>query len=291
MSIILGVLSLVVSILVPSIISFFADFELMHFSILFVIPVGAAVIGYICGFGYYKGLFLANKFISKNQIIVGIIISIICMFGVEFAGYQLLRVDPVTSELIYGFQGDHISNYVVDGFGQLTFFNYLRYKIENSSISFSYRSTSIGSVSNPIICWIFNIIDYLGVTLGVMIAALNQKNQEYCHTCSLYKKKKKLFSLPLSEGTECIQMLEECKSKDGSGEALANILSTYHKEDKLQKQEHFDFEMIYCSSCRTAKLNFIKYIINSKKQIQKDDSFTHTLEIDYDCANRFLSVE
>lgn len=288
MSIIFGLLTLVVSILLPSAILYFTEFELLHFSMFFIIPVGAIVIGYICGYGYYKGLFLSNKYISKIQIVIGVILSVICMFGIEYVCYQFIRIDPVTNEMIYGFTGDHISNYYLDDFGQLTFFNYIRFKIENTPISFSYKARSIGTVSNPIICWIFNIIDYLGVTLGVIFAALYQKRHEYCHTCKLYKKKKQLFEIPLSEGAEYIQKLEEAKLSNDSSEKISSLLNSYHGDNGLKKQEHYDCEMIYCSSCRTAKLCFTRYMLNSKKQIEKDNSYEYSLDIDYDCARRFI---
>ncbi|MGB4659944.1 MAG: hypothetical protein WBI07_12235 [Mobilitalea sp.] len=288
MSILLGSFTLVLSILLPSAILYFTGFELLHFSLFFIIPVGAIAIGYICGYGYFKGLYLSNKYISKTQIIVGIIISFLCMLGIEFACYQFICVDPVTNELVYSFKGDSISNYYMEGFGQLTFFNYIRFKIESTPISFSYKARAIGDVTNPVVCWIFYIVDFLGITLGVVIAALYQRGHEYCHTCNLYNKKIKLFSLSNSEGSECINRLNEFMSDNNDGETLGSILISYRKDNELHKQDHYDCVMIYCDSCRTANINFKKYLLNSKKQIEEVTSFVYSLNIDYDSAKSFL---
>jgi chromosome segregation ATPase len=104
----------------------------------------------------------------------------------------------------------------------------------------------------------------------------------------LYNKKIKLFSLSNSDGSECIDRLNESMSDNNVGETLGSILISYRKDNELHKQDHYDCVMIYCDSCRTANINFKKYLLNSKKQIEEVTSFVYSLNIDYDSAKSFL---
>ena len=194
MSIILGILSLIISIVLPIFILILTDFPAIHFSLLFIIPVGALIIGFICGFGYYKGLHKSNKFISGKHYLIGLILSLICIFGIKYIGYMFTCIDPQTYDIVYTLDGDHISNYEIDGYGQLDFLTYTKYMIENTPISFSYKARSLGDVSNPIMGWVFTMIDFLGVIAGCLFAGYYIKDENpYCHSCNLYKKKKTIF--------------------------------------------------------------------------------------------------
>lgn len=289
MSILFGLISLLLSILLPVLITFFAGFQPMHFSIFFIIPIGAIFIGYICGYGYFKGLSKSNTFVSRRHFIIGVILSIICILGIKYATYTVTCIDPQTSEIIYTLDGDHISNYEIEGYGQLNFLTYNKYIIENTPISFSRRGRSIGEVSNPIVGWIFAIIDYLGVAVGYLYSGIKLKKRPYCDRCMLYKKEKKLFKFSKANGSELFNELEGSLSKMDMGESFSTLMNKFKLDDSSINQEHYLCKIIYCEDCKDASLSFSLYEFDSKRKLKENSEFSHAVNVKYDLVKGFLT--
>jgi hypothetical protein len=281
MSILFGTLSLFLSIFLPVLILFITGFQIMSFSLFFIIPVGALAIGYLCGYGYFKGLVKSNTYILRKHFLIGIILSFVCIIGIKYATYSLTCLDPETYDIVYSLDGDHVSNYEVDGYGQMNFLNYTIFMIETTPISFSYKAQSIGEVSNPIASWIFALIDFLGVSLGAMVAGSNQKDNPYCHRCQLYKKKKDIIKVPKAEGTRFFEELENSVAKADMGESTKALISNFNIDQSLEKEEHFLGKLIYCESCHKASLDFEYHQFNSKKKLEKNPDYKHTVDVNY----------
>ncbi|WP_129599727.1 hypothetical protein [Anaerophilus nitritogenes] len=289
MSIFLGLLSLIVSILLPVLILFFTGFEALHFSIFFIIPIGALLIGYICGYGYYKGLFKSNVFITGRHYFIGFILSLICIFGIEYTSYMFTCINPQTMEIVYTLDGDHVSNYYSEDYGQLDFFTYKKYMIENTPISFSYKARSIGDISNPTVGWVFAIIDTLGIIIGCLLAGKSQKNHPYCHTCKLYKKEKEILNFSKGDGLAFFEELESYSSQDTNDLSINTLLSPFTLDESLEKEEHFLCTLIYCNSCKKASLKFELYEFNSKNKLEINTDFNYLIDVNYDEIKSFIS--
>lgn len=289
MSIILGFLSLVISIALPVLILFFTGCEALHFSMFFIIPVGALILGYICGYGYFKGLFKSNTYITGKHYLIGFILSLICIVGVEYASYMITCVDPQTSEIVYSLDGDHVSNYYTDEYGDLDFLTYKKYMIETTPISFSYKNKSLGDVSNPIAGWIFAMIDYLGVLVGCLFSGSMQKDHPYCHTCKLYKKEKDAFNFPKMAGEGFFTQLENCLAKENHQESFNNLLASVTLSPSLEKDEHFLCKLIYCDNCNTASLKFELHELNAKNKLEINSDFEFLVDVDYESLMNFIN--
>ncbi|WP_053955728.1 hypothetical protein [Inediibacterium massiliense] len=285
MSIFLGLLSLIVSILLPVLILFFTGFEALHFSIFFVIPIGALFTGYICGYGYYKGLFKSNVFITGKHFLIGFVLSLICILGIEYTSYMITCINPENMEIVYTLDGDHVSNYYSDDYGQFDFFTYKKYMIENTPISFSYKARSIGDISNPIVGWVFAMIDALGVIVGCLFAGFFQKDHPYCHTCKLYKKEKEIFNFSKGDGLVFFEDLESHLSQNLS---INTLLNSFTLDEHLEKEEHFLCTLIYCDLCKTASLKFELHELNSKNKLEVNTDFTYLIDVNYDEIVHFI---
>lgn len=290
MSILFGFITLLLSILIPTLVLVFTDFQIMGFSLFFVIPVGSIAIGYLCGFGYYKGLVKSNVYISKQHLLIGLLIALLCIGGLKYAEYALTYVDPNTGDIAYSLGGvDHISNYEVDGYGPLTFINYTRLIIESTPISFSYKARAIGEVSNPTVSWVFAIIDFIGVIAGCLFVGLSQRSIPYCHDCQLYMKKKKFIKIPSADGQKFFEALNGCLESEGPSAAINALLDEYQSTTVGKRDEHFLGILTHCANCRKATLSFELYQLNSKKQLTQNDSFKYSIEVDETVSEKIIN--
>lgn len=289
MSILFGLISLLLSILLPVLITFFTGFEVMRFSIFFIVPIGALIIGYICGYGYFKGLSKSNTFVSRRHFIIGLILSLICILGIKYATYMVTCVDPYTSEIVYTLDGAHVSNYVMEGYGELDFLTYNQYMIETTPISFINKGHSLGEVSNPIVGWIFAIIDYLGVAVGCLFYGFVLRDQPYCHKCMLYKKEKEFFKLSKINGSEFFKKIEGSLSNIDMDESFNSLINEFKLDDSIENEEYYLCKIIYCEECKESLLSFSLYEFNSKKKLSENTEFNHVIDVKYDLVKEFLT--
>lgn len=285
MSIIFGLLALILSIIVPILIEYITNFQVIHFSLFFIIPVGALAVGYLCSIGYYFGLKKSNIKITKSRKRVALLLAIICIVGIYYCSYAMAHVDE-TGNLVMAFEGDHVSNYAVDGYGRLTFGTYTKYIIESTPISFSYRRTSLGNVSNPIFCWIFAGIDVLGVIIGSFLAASYIKdNNPYCDNCNKYKKKKAIFKIPKQNGDEFFAELANYVADINSITTLKSIVDKY---TDTELKEYYECELIHCSDCYETELKFSLYEIKKKRKAEKNDKYSYSVKVNHTLMRDYL---
>ncbi|MCT4686033.1 hypothetical protein [Vallitalea sp.] len=289
MSIILGVLSLVVSIALPVVIMIFTDFQIIHFSLFFIIPAGAIAVGYVCGFGFFKGLFFSQKKIKKPHLFIGVLMAIICLVSIKYTTYYLTCFDGETGDIVYTLDGDHISNYEIDGYGRMTFINYNKYLIENTPITFSRRSQQLGEVSNPTFGWVMAIIDYIGIIVGCLLAGLSiSGGNEYCDTCSKYRKSKKIFNIPKANGKAFFVELETLVKDMNMDVFLEEIIQKHVSKDK-KTEEYYQCHLVYCEECRTAFLKFKLFERSRRNRIEENNNFNYSIKVNYDLVRNYIN--
>ncbi|GMQ58159.1 hypothetical protein AN1V17_25540 [Vallitalea sediminicola] len=288
MSIILGLLSLIVSIAIPVIITVVTDFQVIHFSLFFIVPVGAIAVGYVCGFGFFKGLFLSHKKITGVHFFIGFLMAIICLVAIKYTTYYLTCFDEQTQDIVFTLDGDHISKYEIEGYGEMTFLNYNKYLIENTPISFSRRTRTVAEVSNPTFGWIIAIIDYLGIIAGCILAGSGVKGKyDYCDSCNKYKKSKKIFNIPKANGKAFFEELETLV-KDMNMDIFLDEIVQKHVNTGEKTDEYFECHLVYCESCRTAEFKFKLFERTSKNKIEENDNFNYSIKINYEFVKKYI---
>ncbi|GKX29959.1 hypothetical protein SH1V18_24390 [Vallitalea longa] len=291
MSIILGLFTLLLSIAIPLALLLTTNFQVIHFALFFIIPVGAIFTGYLCGYGYFKGLVLSNRKITGGHYFVGLIMAIVCLVSVLYGTYYLSCFNEEEQKIEYSLEGNHVSDYEVNGYGEMTFPKYTRYMIENTPVSFSIRSTNITEVSNPIFGWIVTIIDYLGLLAGCLACGSSIYDKyEYCDNCKKYKKKKKIFDIPKPNGKGFFDELETLVNNLNMSIFLEEIIDKY-KNDRLKTGEYYECYLIYCESCRSASFKFKLYEKNKKGKVVENDDFKYTIDVNYDFVRNYIKKD
>lgn len=283
MSIILGLISLIAAIAIPIAATVYFNFEVIHFSMLFIVPVGALAIGVLAGFGYFKGLVIKNSKITGKHYLVALIIGIICLGAVKYGTYRLTCITP-EYEIEYTLDGNHVSNYEIDGYGQLTFVNFNKYLIESTPISFSRRSREIGQVDNKTIQWALAIVDYLGVIIGCLAAGIFATGDcEYCDGCNKYMKKKTIFKVKKEDGQAFTSELNALIGEDMPTITLKDLENKYAGKGR----EHLIASILHCDSCHKTfiELELFENVGSRKYTLNKDFEYkkeiSHQLVRDY----------
>lgn len=288
MSIILGLITLIVSIAIPIVLLITMDFQVIHFALFFIIPVGAIFIGYLCGYGFFKGLVLSNRKITGTHYFIGLLMAIICLASIQYGTYYLSCYNEEEQKIEYTLDGTHISEYEEEDYGRLTFFNYTKYMIEKTPVSFSIRTTNITEVSNPIFGWIVTIIDYLGLILGCLGCGSNMNDEnDYCDRCKTYKKKKKIFDIPKPNGKAFFGDIESLNDNLNMGILIEEIVDKY-KDDRLKTGEYYECYLVYCESCRSASFKFKLYEKNKKGKVVENDDFKYAINVNYDFVRNYI---
>lgn len=290
MSIIFGILTLIASIVLPVLVTIYTGYDILHFTFFFIIPIGAVGVGYLCGFGYFKGLVKSNKYIKKRNYLVGLLLAIICIFGINYSMYSVTCLDETTQEVVYSLNDkeNHISTYEMEGYGQLTFVNFTRFMIENTPITFTHNSKSEGDICNPTLGWIFEIISYLGVIAGCLMVGINQKSMPYCHNCKSYKKEKEICKILKIDGSNLFEELDY-SLKNPTELTIKDVLNKYKQIEKV-KDEHYLCKMVYCDNCKYYTLNFELYEMNRKNNLEQNNTFNMNINVTPEQAQEIMYI-
>lgn len=279
MQFILGLISLIASVILAVAIQVFTDFDILHFGVFFIIPAGAIGIGYISTMGYFKGMEKSNAYLTPFRMVFAIVIAIISTVSIEYIVYLFTSVDPETYNTIYSLdKGVHISEFDVEGYGQMTFLNFKRYMIESTPMSFSLKRQEIFSVTSVKGLYILNSIDYLGVIIGAWFCGLTLKSKSYCHQCNTYRQIVPILNIPKVQGEIFIHELESVLSTEDDIN-ISNFLNQYSYNQSVSKQEHYLCNVAYCLNCPTAILSIELHEYNSKKAVVKNENFEYEKEI------------
>lgn len=290
MSILLGILSLIVGIAFGVIPQLIFDFDVIGFSVFFVVPMGAICVGYVTGWGYFKGLTLSHKQIKGIHLLISMIIMCIAFVSIRYITYFLTCLDPETMEVYYAYDPlNHVSTYEMDGYGQLTFMSYTKLLMDTASVSFSHRTREIGSVSNATMNYVFEGISLLGAMIGSYSAGAKFKSKPYCVNCKRYKKRKELFAMATASAGPFIAGLETAIQTTAS-EDIKAALSEYSMDKTGIKDNFALFVLLYCDKCQEAVISVEIYAKDRKGRIEQDDSFEKFITIPYSYFNDYTTA-
>lgn len=178
-AIMLGAVSCIAAAFINFYIQDFTTINVFSYTLFFVIPVGAILVGMVSNSGYYFSASITHRILDKYDFL-----AMACLAG---AGMFL----------IYGLEYYY---YVEkEGMGNIiSFFQYLAYVTENSSYSVKFSKislfTDIGSLGILGYCFLF--VHFVGFIIGGAITFLLLFGADTCSKCSKYfrnKKKKTLF--------------------------------------------------------------------------------------------------
>lgn len=279
LSILLGILSLIVGIALGVLPQIFFDFDIIGFSVFFVVPLGAFGIGYVTGWGYFKGMVLSHKQIKGIHLLISVIVMCIAFVSIRYTTYYLTCLNPETMEIYYAYDPvNHISNYEFDGYGQLTFIPFTKLLMDTATVSFSRRSRELGSVSNATMNYIFEVISLIGGMVGAFSAGLTYKSKPYCVNCQRYKKRKELFAMATASAEEFTLRLENALQTNAIDDVKAALAE--YTMDKTGIDDHFAlFVLIYCEKCQESVISIEIYKKNGKGRIEQDDNFEKYISI------------
>lgn len=283
MGVILTLGTMIVGILIPVLIMLYTGWDVINFSIMFVVPVGAGIVGYICGYGYFKSLVRAHKKIDKGHYITGAIIALICFLCILYGQYYITCIDA-SGYVTYSLTGDHISNYIHDDYGPLTFFNYIIYSIETAAVSFSHRSQDLGTVSNATLNYVFFVINIVGIIYGFISNGFSKSEEPYCDKCRKYKKTTLVTDIPLENVDEIVKNIEEASKLNDGGVALKEYLQNYKLNDDLREVEHIEGTIEFCEECKSAVLLLKLYELGKKGKLVLNSDFTKEIPLNFDVA-------
>lgn len=259
MHILLGLINAIVIIFLDYLIMAFTDFSVRGLGILYVLPVGAILEGALCSYLLFKFIKKLNIKIAKKHYIIAALLALFTFWGSQYAYYAstYIKGDNVNNK----FQGEHISNYMYNDTEVFTFGNYLKYNLENQTITSKVNRNphSLGKGYNIFrfgISMLGFIIGGLGLGLGMM------KGLIYCDRCKKYMGEKELFRSQDFSVDEEMNLFQEVlkDTKDKVQEFLA-------KKGPLKSNSapYVQASIIYCSACYDGYLQF-------KRMVPKKDS-------------------
>lgn len=269
-SIILGLISLVLSILLAVGIHSITSFDIMSFSFFFIVPVGSIFIGTIACLGYYWGLFITNKEIDSWFLVIGLLIPIIAYTGTQYGYYATAYIDE-NMTLNYKMEGEHISNYVFDDSVEpMNFISYTKLMVESRIITFSQRTHTIGEVEGkPVVNWIFFIIDGLGSVFGSIIALVAViRKHKYCEECKQYMKYKSIFKFPVTDLDRTISFQD---IDNLTPDKIKKLFPT-ELDRKVRKKEHYKILVHWCKACDNGYVTMIYMEKNSRGKIEENSA-------------------
>lgn len=278
MGILFAIISIIVGISIPVGILFFTGFDLINFSLMFVVPVGAIITGYVCGFGFYKSLVRAHKkIVLKHHIIAGVL-ALFCMFSILYAEYYLTHVD-MDGNTEYAFSGDHISNYEIEGYGEMTFINYSKFSIESAVVSFSRRTQSLGEVSNVTLNYLFFVVNIIGLVGGFLAVGFSKSNAPYCDQCQKYKKVTHVRTFSKDKMNEIIEQLEAL-ANDFRNDELIAFIEALPEDSSIEKAPHISLIIEYCEGHRHGEMAMVINDLNKDGKLDVTGEFERRIALD-----------
>ncbi len=263
-----------------------SGYELHSFNLWFIIPVGALLVGAASTAGMFYGHLRYNRPVTGKHYLLGLVLGVVALYGVYYVSYLTTYITP-DNEINYSFNGEHISNYEIDG-EQITFGKYLEITRQSSEHQFFFRGVprgegyETGEGVNTFYFWLQIIGAALG-GIGGGLAMLGDK--KYCQNCKKYKKEKELFKFDVDEYETVLGKLAEAIS---DVEKLKKLI----KETKLKDEKvnaYAAVELEYCPTCFDSFLLVKVMKLNSDSAFEEVQKFRQTVEIKSEIADAVIS--
>lgn len=261
--ILLGLIGLVIDVVLVVAIHSFTSFDLSSFSLFFIVPVGAILIGALASLGYYFGVLKANIKVSKTIQIIGLIITFVGFVAIQYGFYHTAYID-YNDNLNFKMEGEHISNYVIGETEEpVNFISFTKLSVNTRVISFTNRGSKGFEVEgNKVVNWIFYIIDFVGMLAGSFFTRVFViGDKKYCDNCRRYLKAKKIsmFSTSNLERIDRMKAIAYANPED-----ITALLQT---DGCSPKGEHYDVYLHRCTSCNNGYVQLQYMELDSKKNL------------------------
>lgn len=270
LALIFGLIGLLIDVVFVVALHSWTSFDLSAFSLFFVVPIGAIVIGGLACLGYYIGILKSNMKVTKAIQILSIVITILCFVLIQYGFYYTAYLDE-NMDLNYKMQGEHVSNYVIgDSEDPVNFFSFTKLIVNSRVISFSNKGRQLLEVSgNKVVNWIFYAVGFLGMLAGAFLAQAVIIDKKYCDKCKKYMKQKELLKFPAHDTEKVNRFKSIVNIYPQEMEALMHSGNTTVQED------HYEVIMDWCDVCNDGylRLQFMemeaknKFNLNIKKSI------------------------
>lgn len=163
----------------------FKDFEIMGFYWLFIIPVGAILVGIGAGSGYGFVSWKTGRKISGSLMAV-IVILLACGYALaQWVEFNSLR------EAIWSAMGQRID-----------FFTYFDITTRDMTLTIGRSQTSTGSLG--LLGYLFRLLELAGFSLGGLFIPIILRAKPYCGSCSMYMRRNARWWLPAAVPTRKI---------------------------------------------------------------------------------------
>jgi hypothetical protein len=224
----------VTTILTCVVLAFFdlANVSLYGFTLLFVIPIGALLAGFVAASGCYLAARLLNYRPTRLVLIGVLAMSAMTFFLVNYLDYFFMTVD-----------GQYIHSFV-------SFTDYLNVSLSHMSVCF--HTCMHGGVGLGPLGYLAAGLQVLGFFLGGASVYGHLQSQKYCDACSRYfshKKTEKRYFPYRKEATEAHGEVLDLL-RDGQFHAA---LARHAASGEATKDKTFDvfseLQLRYCKSC------------------------------------------
>ncbi|MFA7676259.1 MAG: hypothetical protein WCY28_02520 [Candidatus Shapirobacteria bacterium] len=259
-------------------------FEIHSFSLFFIIPVGGLLVGAGASAGFFYGQIKYHKPIRKNQYLIGALLGFIAFFGVYYVSYLTTYVAP-DNEINYSFEGDHISNFEIDG-ERITFSKYLEINNQaESQFYFRGRPMGEGIETGGIVNSIFFYLQLLASILaGAGVGLVMVGDRKYCDKCKRYTEQKELLKFNVDQYEQVI--LELTKSINNPSALKKSIEKLALKEEKVIA--FAQVELQYCPNCYESCLIIKIMKLNSKSEFEELKEFRQFLPLKEEIAKSLI---
>jgi len=184
-----------------------------------------------------------------------IILSTALFVGLQFGQYRMSYIDD---GLNYQFKGDHISEYInPDSCEGFTFFSFIKFNVDNSTIGFSRRAHSLFQLDGiKWLNWVFYLISFLGfwagVSTGITGAAVNK---QYCSSCRKFMKDKDISII------DNVQMVtvNEIRQKIEGSESIMDSIAEHPVTTVPKSDRYFILKRHHCEACKSGFVEMTQY--------------------------------
>lgn len=282
-----GLLTSIIALIVSLSLILLFDSFLFSVYIFFIVPGFAMIFGYYVSKGLAYGMVKRNIIYSYKIHLLLILYAIIFYFLIYYLAYHLARIDE--GYLVFSLSGDHISNYVVEGYGRIDFKNFMKLILNSYSVTkyvsfnraitidssyflYDIASQFQGTYSlSQNYLFIYLIIDLIGIIVGGFSSGLNLKEIKWCKECKKYHKKKLIarFERSLFEKNILDNLVQDMTINKL---LRLNYIEERFKKDLFSKESYVDIYAEYCPECKNSDIflryyfkDFLKYEFDVRK--------------------------
>ncbi len=242
----IGICSALITAIILASLEYYMEIAIYSFTFFFIVPVGAIGAGIVASSGYYLGAKVFNEKpvggIAFNMIAASVGTYLI----INYISYYSMEYD-----------GKEIKNLV-------TFWEYLKIMIQETSISLYYRGHSSGSALQigATLGYIYAALQILGFALGGFAVYVWLLKSPYCSNCSRYMKRTAIqerytsYSKQLLEDINTFLLLIENQFYEESLDFHAEKMGVSYGATHKHGTKIISYE---CNFCDTKAMEFVIY--------------------------------